>query len=80
MHIGMMWFDNDPRTTLAAKIQKASRYYQQKFGRLPDLCLVPPEALDAAQADLTSEQSITVRAYRPVLPGHLWIGTEEQNS
>ena len=40
MHTGMLWFDNDPRTTLSVKIQKAMDYYRQKFGRIPDLCLV----------------------------------------
>jgi hypothetical protein len=82
MHTGLMWFDNDPRTTLEAKVQKASVYYKKKFGRLPDLCLVPPAMLTEGQLDasLNPGQQITIRAYRPVLPGHLWIGVEEQNS
>jgi hypothetical protein len=76
MHTGMLWFDNDPRTPLAAKIQKAAEYYRQKYGRQPDLCLVNPTML---QNEKINEERITVRPYRPVLPGHLWIGVEDQN-
>jgi hypothetical protein len=74
-----MWFDNDPRTTLAVKVQKASAYYQQKFGRLPDLCLVHPSMLVNSPLEERDRQ-VTIRSYQPVLPGHLWIGIEEQNS
>jgi hypothetical protein len=80
MNTGLMWFDNDPRTTLAVKIQKASNYYQKKFGRPPELCLVNPSMLGGNQMEASLEQAhITIRAYQPVLPGHLWIGVEEQN-
>lgn len=82
MHTGLMWFDNDPRTPLEAKVRKASVYYKQKFGRLPNLCLVSPAMFTQDQADTLADQGqqITVRAYRPVLPGHLWIGVEEQKT
>ncbi len=81
MHTGLMWFDNDPRTTLAAKVQKATDYYKQKFGRLPDLCLVHPSMLGDSRQETLEERGrqIAIRSYRPVLPGHLWIGIEEQN-
>jgi hypothetical protein len=82
MHVGLMWFDNDPRTALAVKIQRASDYYKRKFGRLPDLCLVNPSMLGDKSVETIGEggREITVRPYRPVLPGHLWIGVEEDNS
>jgi hypothetical protein len=25
------------------------------------------------------EEKITIRPYRPVLPGHIWIGIEDKN-
>lgn len=81
MHTGLMWFDNDPQTELAVKIRKASDYYSKKFGRRPDICLVNPSMLDDQEVETVGErdQQITVRPYRPVLPGHLWIGVEEEN-
>jgi len=75
MHTGMLWFD-DTQTSLEIKIQKAMEYYRKKYGRIPDLCLVHPSMLkDEKQED----RKITVRPYRPVLPGHIWIGIEDNN-
>lgn len=73
MHTGMLWFD-DSQTTLKLKIAKAVDYYHKKYGRRPDLCLVHPNMLKDTQLD---EDKITVRAYRPVLPGHIWVGVED---
>jgi len=77
MHTGMLWFDNDPRTTLSVKIQKAMDYYSKKFGRVPDICLVHPSMLDNGKKQIELEK-LTIRPYRPVMPGHLWIGVEDQ--
>jgi hypothetical protein len=80
MNTGLMWFDNDPYSTLAAKIGRASDYYRQKFGRLPELCLVSPSMLSGEQdVACPGQKHMTVRAYRALLPGHFWIGIEEQN-
>ena len=77
MHTGMLWFDNDPKTTLGVKIQKAMDYYSKKFGRIPDICLVHPSMLDTGQKQFDLGK-LTVRPYQPVMPGHLWIGVEDQ--
>ena len=77
MHTGMLWFDNDPKTTLSVKIQKAMDYYSKKFGRIPDICLVHPSMLDADQKQFDLGK-LTIRPYQPVMPGHLWIGVEDQ--
>ena len=74
MHTGMLWFD-DSQSTLTIKIQKAMDYYHKKYGRVPDLCLVHPNMLKDAKLE---EEQITVRPYRPVLPGHIWIGVEDK--
>lgn len=76
MHTGMLWVDTSS-TALTVKIQKAVDYYVKKYGRQPDLCLVHPSMLEANQRQLEVEK-ITVRPYRPVLPGHMWIGIEEK--
>jgi hypothetical protein len=89
MHTGMLWFDNS-QTALNIKIQKAVDYYHKKYGRTPDLCLVHPSMLDTqeknqrtvetpALASGASVNKLTVRPYRPVLPGHIWIGIEDKN-
>lgn len=84
MHTGMLWFDNS-KSLLSIKIQKAVDYYRKKYGRTPDLCLIHPSMLDESERNKGSielgenEKKITVRTYRPVLPGHIWIGIEDKN-
>lgn len=77
MHTGMLWFDNS-KTSLVVKIQKAVDYYVKKYNRQPDLCLVHPSMLEGNVRQMEVEK-ITVRPYRPVLPGHIWIGIEDKN-
>jgi len=76
----MLWFDNS-QTALNIKIQKAVDYYHKKYGRTPDLCLVHPSMLDAQERTQRQLEinKLTVRPYRPVLPGHIWIGIEDKN-
>ena len=76
MNRGMLWFDNNPKTNLASKIKQAAEYYRQKYGAVPNLCFVHPSMLSEKETD---EGRISVRAYRPVLPGYLWIGLAEKN-
>jgi hypothetical protein len=77
MHTGMLWFDNST-TPLTVKIQKAVDYYNKKYGRSPDLVLVHPSMLETNQRQLEINK-LTVRPYRPVLPGHIWIGIEDKS-
>lgn len=77
MHTGMLWFDNSKKT-LAEKIQGAVEYYVKKYGRNPDLCLVHPSLLEKDQKTLEVGK-LVVRPYRPVLPGHIWIGIEDKS-
>lgn len=78
MHTGMLWFDNS-KTPLPVKIQKAADYYHKKYGRYPDLCLIHPIMFEQGQGEFTIEiLKINVRPYRPVLPGHIWVGIEDK--
>ena len=76
MKTGMLWFDNS-NSSLSLKIQKAVDYYIKKYGLQPDLCLVHPGMLEKDQSQVEIAK-LTVRPYRPVLPGHIWIGIEEK--
>ena len=84
MHIGMLWYDNNPNLSLKNKIEKAVLYYRQKYRREPNLCLIHPSMVEdgksnAGTVELGNMEGLTVRTYRPVLPGHLWIGMEDKN-
>jgi len=75
MNVGMLWFDNDPKTTLNQKVTLAAEYYLSKYGRSPDTCLVNPGMLPE---NTIQAGRIQVRAMKTVLPGHLWIGVDEK--
>jgi hypothetical protein len=79
MNVGMLWFDNDPRTALTAKIERAADYFRNKYGHIPDLCLVHPSMLAEPLTKAGQKFTLNVRPNRLVLPGHLWIGNEEKN-
>jgi hypothetical protein len=72
----MMWLNTDNTVSLDKKIIQAVDYYKKKYGQQLDLCLVHPSLLDKDHPlDIAG---LTVRPYRPVLPGHLWIGVEDK--
>jgi hypothetical protein len=74
MHTGMLWFDNSA-IDVQAKIQKALDYYVTKYGRKPDLCLLNPRTLGTETIEI---EGLTVKPYKPVLPGHIWLGIEDK--
>jgi hypothetical protein len=73
MNVGMLWFDNDPKANLEAKIARAAGYYEKKYGLAPDLCFVNPVMLNNGSMRAKTGE-IEVRGNRSVLPNHLWIG------
>ncbi len=73
MKEGLLWFDDDPLRSLAEKIGRAARRYQQKYGRAPDVCYVHPTMIDAdARLD-----AVRVLPAGTVLPNHFWLGVQE---
>ena len=45
MNVGMLWFDNDPSMVMTAKVARAAKYYQNKYGAHPTLFFVHPSML-----------------------------------
>ncbi|HOD05285.1 MAG TPA: hypothetical protein PKH92_09600 [Anaerolineaceae bacterium] len=74
MNVGMLWFDNDPKVDLAAKISAATAYYKAKYGQQPNLCFVHPSMLPE---NAPPPHGMEVRSNRMILPNHLWIGIQE---
>ncbi len=72
MKTGMLWFDNS-KVSLETKIKKAAEYYTKKYEKKPNLCLIHP-----SMGEKMEFNGIQVRPYRPVLPGHIWIGIEDE--
>lgn len=85
MDIGMLWFDNDKKASIPSKVEKAARYYQKKYGVIPDLCYVHPRTVKTAMGGKNHSQKTTgqepikigkilVFKDEKVLPDHFWIG------
>jgi hypothetical protein len=71
MKIGMLWFDNDPNTDLAEKIERAAAYYLGKYKQTPTMCFVHPTMLVGCQTPITI---VDVRANSAIQPNYLWLG------
>ncbi len=78
MRIGMLWFDNDPKTDLAQKVGRAAGYYLRKYGLKPTTCFVHPSMLLSGPSPARVD-GIEMRSSRQVLPSHFWMGVEEEH-
>lgn len=63
MNVGMLWFDNDLKAELAAKVERAASYYLKKYGVAPTICFVHPSMLSngnsaVSQASQASQASL----------------------
>ena len=70
MKVGMLWLDDDKKTTLEDKVLRAADYYREKYGRAPNLCLVNKSTIDQEQ----HVGQISVQPVKNVLPHHFWVG------
>ena len=75
MDIGLLWFDNDPKSDLVSKVKKAADYYRGKYGEEPNLCFVHPSML---LENKSKAGSVAICSNTTVLPHHLWIGVQQQ--
>jgi hypothetical protein len=74
MNVGMLWFDNDPKSDISVKIGRAADYYRSKYGQTPNLCFVHPSMLEEKSQRVPE---IEVRTNHTVRPNHFWIGVNK---
>jgi hypothetical protein len=85
MDIGMLWFDNDKKASVPARVERAARYYQEKYGKKPDLCYIHPKMVKGKNGKKNGGEKaspkfplkigkILVLKNEKVLPDHFWIG------
>jgi len=74
MNVGLLWHNNDLKTPLVDKVQQAVDYYKGKYGYIPDTCVVNPSMFDEDAV----VPGIVIRSDRSILPGNVWVGTEEK--
>jgi hypothetical protein len=80
MDIGLLWFDNDPKTAIEEKIRRAAGYYRRKYGQPANIVMTNTATL-AAQSSLSppfeielDDIALKVLAAGNVLPHHFWVG------
>lgn len=83
MDVGMLWFDNDSKSDLPTKVNRAASYYHGKYGKHPNLCFVHPSMATIDQDSAPGKYSIKagdveVRLTKSVIPHHFWIGVLSQ--
>lgn len=70
MKIGMLWFDNDPKSTFDQKCNRAIAYYTAKYGHAPTAIWVHPKTA------ITEIPNIAIRTSKSILPNNFWVGLE----
>jgi hypothetical protein len=74
MNTGMLWFDDDPKIDLSAKILRATEYYQKKYGQTPNICFVHPSTKVEVPA---KSFGVDVQVNQMILPNHFWLGVKQ---
>jgi hypothetical protein len=81
MHVGMLWFDNDTKSGLDNRVERAAQYYQRKYGQTPNMCFVHPSMLASSAPDngaVLNAHGVQVKPLSTVLPNHFWIGINRE--
>lgn len=71
MDIGLLWYSNDPKMSLTAKIAAGIAYYKDKYGQTPNLVLINPKTLGV---EIVSIPGVSIETRREILPNHFLIG------
>ena len=74
--IGMLWFDNDPKKSLADKMTIAAEYYRNKYHKAANCCYVHPSMIPPESEPRVN--GIAVKASKQLIPNHIWMGCNER--
>jgi len=74
----MLWFDNNKQRDFEAKIERATSYYEKKYGKKPTVCFVHPSMVP--EKGKPQAKGVEIRSMATVLPNHFWIGVNGKES
>lgn len=80
MKTGMLWFDDDPKTSTNDKIGVALTRFKQKYGVEANLVYAHPATLTEPLPDAQfTEQTtkVSLKQARSIQPNHFWLGVED---
>lgn len=67
---GMLWLDDDKKTSFEDKVRKAAAYYLNKYGHKPSWCFVNPTMM----SDETAVDGMPVKPRGSIQKHHLFLG------
>ena len=70
MNVGMLWLDADQVRTFDEKVNRAAEYYEEKYGRFPELCYVNSKML----AEERNVGRVEVKPIKNIQFNHFWLG------
>jgi len=77
--MGMLWFDNDPKTTVEQKVAKALKHHVTRFGRDAEIIVMNLKNVEGVDLDQLSKScNVTIKVARYVTTQHMIVGFEEQ--
>lgn len=75
MDFGMLWFDANPKRSLAEKVERAAAYYTAKYYRAPTVCFAHPGTLGKPAPEHVG--AVRLRPLTNIIKDHFWLGIEE---
>lgn len=76
MNTGLLWFDNDPSRTIAAKVTDAARCFAKKFDAPPSICYVSSRSVKDDMVIPFDEGEIKIVPVSNILVNHFLVGVE----
>lgn len=72
-----VWYDDNPKKTVNAKIDEAVLRYKQKFGKAPSICKLN-EKMQGEDVNLSENQvaGVKVQPAKNIPQNYFWIGNE----
>ena len=71
MDIGLLWYDDDKKTTLESKVSRAVEFYRSKYGVQPTECYIHPDMLHNGSPLIAG---VRLRGSGAVIKNHFWLG------
>ena len=70
MKEGLLWYDNQGKIDLKDRIMSAVKFFESKYGYLPEKCFVNPATLEKP---FEMERKIKVFPSDLVIVNHIWL-------
>jgi hypothetical protein len=71
-----VWYDDNPKKAVKDKIDEAVLRYKQKYGKMPNLCMLSEKIQSSDYSPAVSGLNLQIRTAKNVPQNYFWIGNE----